>query len=61
MKNILDKIKEKKKDVLKIYKNNHPENKLLNNIKNIKNPVNFSEKINKRIFEKKLSIIAEIK
>ena len=61
MKNILEKIKEKKKDVLKIYKNTHPENKLLNNIKNIKNPVNFSEKINKRNFEKKLSIIAEIK
>jgi len=61
MENILKKIIEKKKEKIKIYKKNNPENTLLNNIKNIKNFYNFQKKIKDRNIEKKISIIAEIK
>tara|TARA_B100000029_G_scaffold409754_1_gene411436 strand:+ start:1716 stop:2519 length:804 start_codon:yes stop_codon:yes gene_type:complete len=61
MENVLKKIIEKKKERIKTYKKNYPENKNLKNIKNTKNFTNFKEKIKKRSSENKISIIAEIK
>ena len=61
MKNILKQILEKKKEKIKIYKKEYHENKLIDDIKNIKNSLNFRDIINKRSLEKKISIIAEIK
>ena len=59
--NVLQKIIEKKKEKIKIYKNNYSENNLLKNIKNIDGYIDFKSKMLKRYSEKKISIIAEIK
>jgi len=61
MENILKEIIDKKKEKIKIYKNNHTENKLLIDIKKINNFIDFKNKIKKRNSENKISIIAEIK
>ena len=61
MENVLKKIVDKKKEKIEIYKKTHLENKLIEDIKNIKNFVNFKDKIKKRDLEKKISIIGEIK
>ena len=61
MENVLKKIVDKKKEKIKIYKKTYLENKLIEDIKNIKNFVNFKDKIKKRNVEKKISIIGEIK
>ena len=51
----------KKKDKIIFYKNEYKENKLLEDIKKTKNYISFKDKIKKNFFEKKISIIAEIK
>ena len=61
MENLLKKIINKKRERNKIYKKEHPENQLFRDIKNIKNFIDFKDKIKKRNSEKKISIIAEIK
>jgi len=61
MENVLKKIIDKKKERIKVYKKRYSEKELVNNIKNIKNFINFKEEINKRHREKKISIVAEIK
>ena len=61
MENVLKKIVDKKKEKIEIYKKTYLENKLINDIKSIKNFVNFKDKIKKRDSEKKISIIGEIK
>ena len=61
MENVLKKIVDKKKEKIEIYKKTYLENKLIGDIKNIKNFVNFKDKIKKRNLEKKISIIGEIK
>ena len=61
MENILQKIINKKKEKIKIYKKEHPENKLFEDIKNIDNFVDFKDKIKKLNSEHKISIITEIK
>ena len=61
MENILLKILNKKKEKIKFYKKTYNENEILENIKSIKNFINFKEKIEERTSKKKLSIIAEIK
>ena len=61
MENVLKKIVDKKKKKIEIYKKTYLENKLIEDIKNIKNFVNFKDKIKKRNVEKKISIIGEIK
>ena len=61
MKNILKKIIDKKKEKIKIYKNEHSESKLFKDIKNINNFIDFKNKIKRRNLENKISIIAEIK
>jgi len=61
MKNVLNKILEKKKDQIKKYKKKYPINDLIKSLKNIKNYENFNKKILLRTKEKKISIIAEIK
>jgi len=61
MENILKKIIDSKREKIKIYKNEHTENKLLKDIKDINNFINFKDKIVQRNSEKKISIIAEIK
>ena len=61
MENVLKKIINKKKERIKIYKKEHPENKLFEDIKNINNFVDFKDKIKRRNSEHKISIIAEIK
>ena len=61
MKNILQKIINKKKERVKNYKKKISENKILEDIKNINNFIDFKDKIKKRNSEKKISIIAEIK
>jgi len=61
MENILKKIVDKKKEKIEIYKKTYLENKLIGDIKNIKNFVNFKDKIKKRNIKKKISIIGEIK
>ena len=61
MENVLKKIVDKKKEKIEIYKKTYLENKLIEDIKNIKNFVNFKDKIKKRNVEKKISIIGEIK
>ena len=61
MENLLKKIINKKRERNKIYKKEHPENQLFRDIKNIKNFIDFKDKIKKRNSEKKISIIGEIK
>tara|TARA_B100001123_G_C15132997_1_gene956156 strand:+ start:305 stop:1108 length:804 start_codon:yes stop_codon:yes gene_type:complete len=61
MDNILEKIINKKKERIKIYKKKFSENQLIKDIKNINNYVNFLDKIQSRNSKKKISIIAEIK
>ena len=61
MENILNKIIRKKKEKIIISKRKYPENKLFENVKDIKNFINFIDKIKIRSSEKKISIIAEIK
>ena len=61
MENVLKKIINKKKEKIKIYRKEHPANKLFEDIKNINNFVDFKEKIKKRTAEQKISIITEIK
>ena len=51
--NILKKIIDKKKDKIIFYKNEYKENKLLEDIKNAKNFINFKDKIKKKFFRKK--------
>ena len=53
MENILKKIVDKKKEKIEIYKKTYLENKLIGDIKNIKNFVNFKDKIKKRNIKKK--------
>ena len=61
MGNILREIINKKKEKILNYKKNYSTNRLLDDIKNINNFINFKSKIKKRDLEKKVSIIAEIK
>ena len=61
MENILIKIINKKKEKILNYKKNYSTNRLLDDIKNVNNFINFKSKIKKRDLEKKISIIAEIK
>ena len=61
MENILREIINKKKEKILNYKKNYSTNRLLENIKNINNFIDFKSKIKKRDLEKKISIIAEIK
>jgi len=61
MENVLKNIIDKKKESIKIYKKKYTENELLKHINDIKNFINFKDKIKKRTDERKISIIAEIK
>ena len=61
MNNILEKIILKKREVLKITKKEISEDRLLNNVKNINNFINFKEVLQERNSNKKISIIGEIK
>ena len=61
MKNILEKIIERKKEKIIVFKKDKSINNILENIKNINNFIDFKKKIVKRNIEKKISIIAEIK
>ena len=61
MENILKKIISKKKEKILDYKKNYSTNKLLDDIKKMKNFIDFKNKIKRRDLEKKISIIAEIK
>ena len=61
MENVLREIINKKKEKILNYKKNYSTNRLLDDIKNVNNFINFKSKIKKRDLEKKISIIAEIK
>ena len=61
MENVLKKIIDTKREKIKIYKKEHPESKLFENIKSINSFINFGNKIKSRNLEQKISIIAEIK
>ena len=61
MESVLKKIINKKKEKIKIYKSQHPESRIFEKIKNIDNFIDFKDRIKKRNYEKKISIIAEIK
>ena len=61
MENILKKIISKKREKIKNFKKNYTTNKLLDNIKNINNFVDFKNELKKRDVKKEISIIAEIK
>tara|TARA_B100001123_G_scaffold358958_1_gene414137 strand:+ start:238 stop:1041 length:804 start_codon:yes stop_codon:yes gene_type:complete len=61
MENILIKIIEKKKEKIKLQKKKYLQSEIFNNIKNVKNFIDFKQKIIQRNSEKKISIIAEIK
>ena len=61
MDNVLQKIVSKKEEKIKKYKKEYSINKIDENIKKIKNFVDFKSKICQRTLEKKISIIAEIK
>ena len=61
MENVLKKIINKKKEKIKIYKREHSESKLFEDIKNINNFDDFKGKIKKLNSEHKISIITEIK
>ena len=61
MENVLKKIIDKKKEKVLYYKKKFSTSKLLEDIKNINNFVDFKSKLKKRNLDKKISIIAEIK
>ena len=61
MEDVLKKIINKKKETIRFYKKEYSQNKIFDDIKNTNNFINFKEKLKKRNFEKKISIIAEIK
>ena len=61
MESVLKKIINKKKERNKIYKKELPESQLFEDIKNVKNFIDFKDKIKRRDSEQKISIIAEIK
>ena len=61
MESVLKKIINKKKERIKIYKKEHSENKIFDDIKNINNFIDFKDKIKRRNSEHKISVIAEIK
>ena len=61
MENVLKKIISKKKEQIKIYKKEHPETRLFDDIKNINNFTDFKDEIKRRNLEQKISIITEIK
>jgi len=61
MKNVLKKIIDCKKEKIKIHKKKIPEGRIFEDIKNIDNFINFKDIIKKRNYEKKISIIAEVK
>ena len=61
MENLLREIINKKKEKILNYKKNYSTNRLLDDIKNVNNFINFKSKIKNRDLEKKISIIAEIK
>jgi indole-3-glycerol phosphate synthase len=61
MENILKKIVEKKKSRIIQLKKDYPINSILKNIKSTDFYVDFKKKIKKRVAEKKVSVIAEIK
>ena len=54
MENILREIINKKKEKIINYKKNYSTNRLLDDIKNINNFINFKNKIKKRNLEKKI-------
>ena len=60
MKNVLEKILNKKKEKISNYKKLYPINDLLKNIKKSKKYIDFKKEINKRNQEKKITIISEI-
>ena len=59
--NILEKIINKKRDKIQILKKDISMNSLNEKIRNLKNYINFKEKIMNNISHNKISIIAEIK
>ena len=61
MENILKKIINKKKERIKIYKKEYLESRILKDIKNLNNFVDFKDKIKTQNLKQKISIIAEIK
>tara|TARA_B100000029_G_scaffold482443_1_gene532470 strand:+ start:554 stop:1357 length:804 start_codon:yes stop_codon:yes gene_type:complete len=61
MENLLKKIINKKKERVSCYKKKIPISRLLVDIKNINNYVDFKNELKKRNIDKKISIIAEIK
>ena len=61
MENILKKIIYKKKNKNLEFKKKYSSNTLLNNIKSIKNFIDFKKRMNQRTADKQISIIAEIK
>jgi len=61
MENILEKIINKKKEKINIFKNKKKESEILDDIKNIRNFIDFKDAMKNRNLKKKISIIAEIK
>ena len=61
MENVLKKIIEKKKEKIKIYKDQYTQDIIFKDIKSSKNYIDFKDEIKKRYSAKKISIIAEIK
>ncbi len=61
MDNILEKIVNRKKESIKIYKKNFSENKLIQNIKNINSFVNFLDKLKSRNLKKKFLLLLKLK
>ena len=61
MEDVLNKIINKKKEKIKIYKKEKTENEIIKDIKDIDNFIDFKNKITTQNLEQKISIIAEIK
>ncbi len=61
MEDVLNKIINKKKEKIKIYKKEKTENEIIKDIKDIDNFIDFKNKITAQNLEQKISIIAEIK
>ena len=61
MENVLKEIINKKKERIKIHKDETSQSTIFENIKKINNFINFKDKIKKRNLEHKISVIAEIK